>query len=258
MSTTDEKKKQGLSINMATAKREELVDFIHACSERIRVSKQKLVEVQGELKTQTEERELSELRTNDLDRKLIAIENVHNDKITELTSTLDNIKEKLLKGDCNLEDIVTLMNNALDRVEADVEDKEDDVVRAMRTEESKQLLEANDMKWKNDMKNFKETIEVEHQKEVEQIKQQYENEKKLIESKLNSIEKEKMRLESDISNTTQMFNDYKEKVTHAFETGKEFRKEHEHCDIRIYDLMSELEKLKYENTLFQEQLSQTK
>ena len=64
MSTGEEKKKTGLSINMATAKREELVDFIHACSERIRVSKQKIMELQGDLKTQTEERELAELRAN--------------------------------------------------------------------------------------------------------------------------------------------------------------------------------------------------
>ena len=59
-----DRKSNTLSINMGTAKREELIEFIHGCAERLRVSKQKNVELQGELKSQIEEKELHALRAD--------------------------------------------------------------------------------------------------------------------------------------------------------------------------------------------------
>ncbi|BFU25626.1 hypothetical protein EHI8A_110920 [Entamoeba histolytica HM-1:IMSS-B] len=258
MSTSEEggKKKSGLSINMATAKREELIDFIHACSERIQASKKKIVELQVENKTQTEERELAEFRANDLERKIEAIRKVHNEQIEELTNKLDEIKEKLEQENPDINGIIDMLNGAMDNVEDDVEEKEDVVVKNMRNEETKRLIEANDMKWKTEMLDFKESLQIEQKKEIEKLKNQFEEEKKELENKLQREEKEREKLSFDLKNTNQLFSEYKTRTNKTFESGKEFRKQHENCDAEIFKLKAEIEKLKYENSRLKDDLEQ--
>ena len=245
-----------LSINIATAKREELIEFIHTCSERIRSSKLRINELQGELKSQTEERELSELRANDLERKIEAIRQIHEEQITELTDTLDEVKEKLEEENPDIPSIISMLNGAMDTIEEDVEKKEEEKVKTMRNEESKRLLEAAEMKWKTEMMETKQTIESEKKKEIEKIQNECEEMKKKMENQLKVQQNEIDKLKFDLKNVNVLFDEYKTRTNKTFESGKEFRKQHENCDAEMFKLKAEIERLKYENIRLKDELEQ--
>ena len=245
-----------LSINIATAKREELVDFIHTCSERIRGFKLKINELQGELKSQTEERELSELRANDLERKIEAIRTIHEEQIEELTTTLDEIKAKLEEENVDIPSIISMLNGAMDTIEEDVEKKEEEKVKTMRNEESKRLLEAAEMKWKTEMLETKQNIETEKKREIEKIQNENEEVKKQMENQMKIMQNEIEKLKFDLKNINLLFDEYKTRTNKTFESGKEFRKQHENCDAEIFRLKAEIERLKYENVRLKDELEQ--
>ena len=245
-----------LSINIATAKREELVDFIHTCSERIRGFKLKINELQGELKSQTEERELSELRANDLERKIEAIRTIHEEQIEELTTTLDEIKAKLEEENVDIPSIISMLNGAMDTIEEDVEKKEEEKVKTMRNEESKRLLEAAEMKWKTEMLETKQNIETEKKREIEKIQNENEEVKKQMENQMKIMQNETEKLKFDLKNINLLFDEYKTRTNKTFESGKEFRKQHENCDAEIFRLKAEIERLKYENVRLKDELEQ--
>lgn len=152
--------------------------------------------------------------------------------------------------------VIAALDGAMDDVEEDHEDKEDELVKTMRSEETKRLLEANDMKWKTEMIDFKESLEIEHKKEVEAVKSQYEEQLKTLQETLRAAQKERERAEFDLKNTSQLFAEYKTRTNKTFESGREFRKEHENCDAEIFRLKAEVEKLKYENTRLKEDAGQ--
>ncbi|ELP91425.1 hypothetical protein EIN_155320 [Entamoeba invadens IP1] len=256
MSTSGDKKKaSGISINMATAKREELIDFIHACSERIRILKQKNSELQVDAKTQTEERELSEIRANDLERKIEAIKKVHDDKVSEMSDKLEQVKEQLSMATPDIPSILKLLDDTLDCADGeDSSDKEDEVVKTIRSEETKRVLEANDMKWKTEMLDQKETQETEFKKQKESLVSKYEEEKKELTSKIDEKTKQLLKADEDLKAANQIFSEYKARTCKTFESGKDFRKEHEKCDEVIFKLKAEVEKLKYENERLLEEL----
>ena len=73
-----------------------------------------------------------------------------------------------------------------------------------------------------------------------------------MKSQQNEIEK----LKFDLRNVNVLFDEYKTRTNKTFESGKDFRKQHENCDAEMFKLKAEIERLKYENVRLKDELEQ--
>ena len=239
-------KKKGFSFNVSTAKREELVTAVLALSERTKAMKAQVAELEAEVRSKTDEAEYAELRANELERKVEAIRKVHEEQSALVAEKLQAASE-LLQGSEHADAVNALFDDISRALDDVPEEQEDELVKEMRTTESRRMLEVNDQKWRTELEGVRETMRAEQERAAEAARGELEELRHRSDAALQDAARENTRLAAELKATTQAFSEYKARITATFELSKDLRQEHEHCDTTVFELKAEIERLKFEN-----------